>query len=773
MKVWSLLVSSCLIAVSATAQAQSTPSNGVAAEADNSTEIIVTAQRRPERLQNVPLSVTAVSAEALKARGLNDLAQVSLAAPSLQISNDNNFAIRGVGTASFSNSIESSVAFAQDEVNLTNPGLITDFYDLSQVEVLNGPQGLLFGRNASAGLLNVTTTKPELGKFGGTFDLELDHRDTTPDRSNGVVVRGAVNVPLGDKAALRVSAYDQYQQPLVAFAGPVNGRNELDMRRFGVRAKLLVEPTDSLSLYIIGEHGEERGVLGLFDTTYRQLGAGSGNAAPLASVGVTAGPENAVVTGDAGYYRDLNRDGLQGKVTYTLGNGIEISNITAWKKFTRTQQLDTDGTPLDGANVNFNDTRFEQFSNEFRVALPSGNRLSGQAGVYYFHSSLNENGRIAGNLFFPSFILPGFPFCVGGTAAGGCSTSNVAFLGNDHNVHQTNESLAAFGQLTYKVTDQFQIIAGGRVTHDKLAINLTQNQLRYFVTLGIPFVGTERFSNTNFSYKLGAQYNFTRDAMVYATFGRGYKGPGFNNNAVSGTVNGVTAVQSLVVRPETNRNIEVGAKTSWLDRHLTVNLSLFHSRFNNYQIQALDLSSSSFVTQNAATVTSKGAELSVMAKPVKGLTVNASATLLDSTFGNFAGAQCYPSQGCVTFNAAGRRTPLAPKFTGTIDASYEFNADGSVRPFVSANLYHRSSIEYNVAPAPGTHFAGVDILGLSAGVRGDNWRASVFCKNCTDKRVPVAIGIDAGDSFSGITSYNQHFGLNSFRTIGLQLGYNF
>jgi iron complex outermembrane receptor protein len=734
-------------------------------------DIVVTAQRRPERLQNVPLSVTAVSGDLLKTRGLNDLAQISLVAPSLQISNDNNFAVRGVGTQAFSSSIESSVGFAQDEVNLTNPGLVSDFFDVAQVEVLNGPQGLLFGRNASAGLLNVTTARPKLGVLGASFDMEADYRDTAASNSSGAIARASLNLPVGEKAALRISSFYNYQQPLVNFRGVTTNRNDLELRRYALRGKFLYEPNDSFSLYVIGDYGEEHGVLGLFDQTYRELAPDSVNAGPLAPDGIVPGPKNIDFAGDGGYFRDLKRRGIQGKISYTLANGIEISDIAAWRSFDRSQQIDQDFTSQNGANVNRTRASFDQYSNEFRVALPSGDRLSGQAGLYLFHSKLDSQAQVGGNNYFPTFLLPNFPFCVGAVATPGafpptCSTTNSFFLGNDRVVQQRNNSYAAFGQLTYKVTEQLQLIAGGRVTHDRIEIDLTQNNDRYFVPLGIPYTGSQDYKNTNFSWRGGAQYNFTPNAMVYGTYGRGYKGPGFNDNAVTPTA-------SLVVRPETNNNIEIGAKTSWLNRRVVANVSLFRSRFSNYQAQSLDLTTSSFIIQNAASLKTKGIEGTLIVRPVDGLTINSSVTLLDSKFGDFPGAQCYPTQGCTTFNAGGRRAPLSPKFTSTVQAVYEFNTGGDARPFIEANYYHRSPVQYQIAPSPGSRFGNTDILGGSVGVRSDQWRASIFCKNCTDQRVPVSIGVDAGDSFAGNTSYTQGFGLNSFRTIGVLFGFDF
>jgi iron complex outermembrane receptor protein len=759
--------------LAAPALAQTQPAGTNPAD-DNNGEIIVTAQRRPERLQSVPVSVTAVSSETLKSRGLNDLTQMTLAAPSLQSGADNNFSVRGVGTSAFSNSIESSVAFAQDEVNLTNASLVYSFFDLAQVEVLNGPQGLLFGRNASAGLLNVTSTKPQLGKTSGQFDLELDRRPTAANDSYGIVARGAVNLPLGQIAALRLAAFNEYQTPLVNFSGALNpgARNDLGLSRYGLRANLLIKPSDAFSLSIIGDHGADHGVLGLFDVTYRSLGTGSTNAAAVAATGITPGAKNITLGGNAGYYRDLIRSGVQAKASYLLDNGIEITDIAAWKGFTRQQQLDTDATALNGADINAAATSFNQYSNEFRVALPAENRLSGQAGIYAFHSVLKETTQIAGNNYFPAFLLPSYPFCVGATAVSGgtpptCAVSNSYFLGSDHQVRQTNDSLAAFGQLTFKVTSAFQLIAGGRVTQDIVKIDLVQNQQRYFLPFGVIDAGhTERTRNTNFSYKVGGQYNLTSDLMGYATYGRGYKGPGFNNNEVSFT-------SPLAIKPETNENVEIGVKTSWLKRRLIVNVSAFHSRFSDYQVQSFDLTTASFVTQNAATVISKGAELTVTARPLHGLTINANATMLESKFGNFPGAQCYPGQGCTTFNAAGRTTPLAPKFTGTLDVNYDFQTGGAVKPFIGVNYYHRSSMNYTIQPYSGTTFGRSDLLGATLGVKTDNWRASLFCKNCTDQRVPGSLGLESGDANNGIATVQQRFGINSFRTIGVQFGFNF
>jgi iron complex outermembrane receptor protein len=764
-----------LIAATHPAYAQTNePTEGV-------TDIVVTAQRRAERLQDVPVSVTALGADTLKSRNLNDLSQVALAAPSLQVGNDNSFAIRGVGTQAFATTIDSSVATALDEVNLGRPFLAQGlFNDVERVEVLNGPQGLLFGKNASAGLLNVVSTRPKMGTFGSETNIEMNTRDTpgSSDAAWSAIARQTVNIPIGETGALRVNGTYSIEEPGTHFAGTGNARSDLDRKQYGIRAKYLQDITSALELYVIGEYAESHGVAGIYDRTYRELGDGSANAAPLAASGIVAGDNNFTFAGDGGYWRDLKLGGAQASLAYTADSDIVISNILAWKFYNFDSQLDTDFTNGNGADINYSHADYDQFSNELRLALPAGERLTGQAGLYYFHSTIEQRSQIAGNNYLPDFLLPAFPFCVGAAAVPGafpptCSVSNDYFLGRDNSYRMKTDSYAAFGQLTYALTDQFKFFAGGRLTRDEISIDLDQNRGAYFVTLGVPGTIAESYGHTDFSWRVGGQYQLARDAMIYGSYGRGYKGPGFNDT-------GATANAPLLVKPEKSNTAEVGFKTSWFNRRLVVNASAFHTKFDQYQTQSLDTQLQSFIVQNAASVISKGVELTVNANPLRGLSINGSATFLSSKFDDFAGAQCYPGQAdasCAatgSFNARGKRTPTAPKFASSVQAMYEFQNAGLVHPFIEGNWYHRTTINYLVNQAPGASVPTLDLIGASAGVRLDNgMRLSVFCKNCTNEYNPNFIGLDSGDAISNIATYQQQFGFDSVRTIGATIQFRF
>lgn len=756
-------------------------------------EIVVTVQRRSESLQKVPVSVTAVTAEALERRRVNDLTAVARAAPSLQIGNDATFAVRGVGTLAFAGTIDSSVALAQDEVNLGRPFLAGPaFNDVERVEVLNGPQGLLFGKNASAGLLNVVTVQPKLGVFGGSVDVEGVSRATpgASGKAKGVQVRGTVNIPVSENSALRINGLYSHQEPPTTYVGkaPAGTRQDINFKASSVKAKYLLEPSDHLSVYLIADYSKTQGVAGQADRNYTLVDPTSTNLPALNADGITAGVKNFEFGGDGGYWRDIETGGAQAKVSYVLASGIEISNLAAWRYYKQDQQYDIDVLSQNGANVNQTLGNYDQYSNELRLALPSDARLSGQLGLYYFKSTLDVSNLIGGNNYLPSFVASSYPFCVGAVATPGappgtCSVSNRFFLGSDRVYTLDTQSYAAFGQLTYGVTDALKLIAGGRVTRDEIDLHLVQGQVRYFTPLGGPSGTVDRdYDNSNFSWKLGAQYQATPTLMLYGFYGRGYKGPGFNDGAP-------TLTSSLVVEAETSNTAEAGFKSSFFERRLVVNVSAFHTKFDNFQVQSFDPVARSFLVQNAASVISKGAEATVIATPMRGLTINATAALLDSKFDNFPGAQCYPTQtsrGCsasvATFDASGLRLPVSPKFTGSLQAVYEFPTRGAFTPFLEGNWYHRSTINYLVNQAPGASIEPIDILGASIGAQvGENLRVSLFCKNCTNEISPTSIGIDAGDAAARNNlgqptpklSYNRQISTDGVRNIGLALTYKF
>ncbi|WP_245824889.1 TonB-dependent receptor [Sphingomonas azotifigens] len=790
MKVHKILLATSMLAgmtpIAALAQTAAPQAETPAAHDDSSVgEIIVTAQRRSENVLKVPLSVTVVGADELLQRGANDLTAVTKLAPSLQVAQDNTFAVRGVGTGTFATTVEASVSQVLDDVVIGNKEFAANaFYDVSRVEVLNGPQGLLFGKNASAGLVNITTNRPVLGQTSVSGDVEAVQRDRPVKNGQGIQVRSTVNLPIGTNSALRLNAIYSGQDSVTYPTVNSAVRNDFGLRNLGLRGKYLYEPTDALSIYVIGEYNRQRGISGRYDITFRQIGAGSA----YTGLGYPSGADNLRYNSDAPNYRDADTGGLQANINYSLSNGMEISSITAWKNAVTSYQFDSDNTPVNFFNTNYSRQVYNQLSQELRLALPEGNKVSGQFGLYYYRSVGSVVGARGGNNGFPGFLLPTFPFCVGATQLGAppaaCPVSNASFLGQDYKYNLKQNSYAGFGQLSYHVTDTLKLNAGGRVTYDKGTIDLLENVGKYFVTLGVPNNrSVESTDATNFSFKLGADWQVTPSTMLYGFYGQGYKGPGFSNTSPAPGA-------KLAVRPEISRGGEIGIKGRLADGKITYSVSAFHTRFTDLQVQSWITSLRTFVLSNAATATTEGVDFSFQARPTTRLTLSGSASYVDAKFDNFPGAQCYTGQtsnGCRadlrsdasgyvgTFNAAGYQLPLSAKFTATLGADYSQPLTEKLDAQFGIGYYHRSP----QSSALGTPFfiPTWDTFDLRLGLKSKHWSAGLFCKNCTNEVRPISIGSDGGDAnpVQGppVLTLNQRFSYDSVRTIGLRLGFDF
>lgn len=743
-------------AQSGNSDASPQPSAG-AAQVD---EIVVTAQRVAQPLQKVPVAVQVISGSALETRKLSDLSQMALAAPSLYAGQDNDFALRGVGSMVFSPNVDTSVGIAVDDVSLGLPTYmnIFAFEDVSQVEVLTGPQGLLFGRNASAGLINVVTQRPVIGEFSGRVYGEQDYRDTLPGSKWGSLLKATVNIPISSIAALRVNAIYSDQDPLTDTVARTNeGKFEPYQHRAGVKGKLLVEPTDRLTVYVIGDYAEQHGIGGNYDRSYRHFGTGS-LVEPFAALdGITAGPDN-LKNGTSSLFQDYKTGGVSINIAYELSDKLTLSDIAAYRGVRYAGNYDSDYTSSDGNDKNTLGIRYNQYSDELRLALKPGSLIDGQAGLYYFGARQSDTSLVGGAGF--GLLGPSNSF-----------TSPV--IGQDLAGSLHSDSVAGFGQANIHPTSRLTLILGGRLTHDRLHHTLLQNQQTYPIPLGPEGYSSDQVTkHTDFSWKGGAQYQLTDAIMAYATYGKGYKGPTFNDSATF-------AGQNLAVGPETVHSLDVGVKSSFFDRKMHVNIAAFREIFDGIQVQGFDTTTSSYFTANGANAKSQGVEIQIDARPVKRLTLNASATILDAKFTRFKDDHCYPGQpGCAadgTNDSSGNRLPGSARFTSTIGASYTLPISDNSSLVFSSDYYHRSSTNFSSNGNPETAIGAVDLLGASVGINvGQKFNLSLFCKNCTNKVFPVGIATDNVDGLlAGVNTTIQNFGYNSVRTIGISTSLGF
>ena len=720
-------------------------------------EIIVTAQKRAENLQDVPISATVVSADQLAARQIFDPAQLQLVAPSLQVKSFNaamgasNFSVRGVGTLSFSNTIEASVTSVIDGVVMGQPVLgFMNYLDLAQIEVLNGPQGMLFGKNASAGLVNITTRRPELGRFSGQAMGEIAQMKVPGD---GLLYRlqGIVNVPMGDNAALRVSASQTHTDPVMKNLVDVPG-SQYGQDQTSLRAKLLWEPTPELSIFIAGDYAHSKGV-GSGGSADRIVLPTSPFAPENAALGIVAGPDNFFSSYGAPTRAKFDVGGLQANIDYEFSSGHTLTSITAWRKFDADNLFDSDKHRVDILDTNHQLTTVSQFTEELRLASPVGQFFEYQLGLYYYNSDSDSAITAAGAFGQTTPPPAGF----------------LAWTGVVQTGAMKSKSYAGFGQGTLNLSDRFRFTFGGRYTKDKLSLNSVSDATGYVVPAGAVGARAQRISEENFSWRLGAQYDLTDDIMAYASVARGYKGPGFNLT--------VSATAPLIL-PEIPTSYEAGIKSTLLDRHLIFNISGYTSTYKDFQAQAFDTSSNSYVLLNAGQLKSRGFEIEASALPTEGLVFNLGLSYVDAFFSDFQQDRCYvgTQAGCRannTVDSTGNRLPNVPKWTVSLTGRYETPVSESLAVFLQGALYARTSSNFSSTEDPSTHLPGYSLFDASIGLKqiDDKYKLTLFCRNCFDKRQPTFINANSQSRANSRApaDYYHMFGLNSFRTFGLSL----
>lgn len=780
MKIWQALIGVSLVAVSSAVWAQdagqSEPiSAAEPSDADPST-IIVTAQRRDQSLQEVPIAITVVDGESIRQTGANQLPDIAQRAPSLSFTATPgvpNFAIRGVGTNSFDYGIESAVGIAVDDVNITLPRFVplNSLADVSRVEVLRGPQGLLFGKNTTAGLISITTNRPELSEAGMSARLQYGSRDQ-------VQVQGVVNLPIGERAALRVVGGRQYQDPSTEVVGPAR----LDpVRRYFGTAKLLWEPTDRLSLYGIVDYLENSGIesystirkFGTVDTTpipafLRRFAPANFVIQQNTALGVVAGPENnRTAIGGADIRRDERSFGAQLTASYDAG-AVTVTSVTAYRDLNSDANNDVDQTPIPFFDTNIARSEAYQFSQEVRLSNTDPGPLYYTVGLYYQLQQIDAAILQAGTF---GTLPADFPI-------------RLSPINGQTNFDYRTNTIAPFAQVDWEVTPNLTLIAGARYTRDQIdsETSVTQvpgvcNLVTFLLSGGQRCVGAlaaptiASRNEDGFSARAGLEYSLGRDANVYATYTRGYKGP-----AIS--VGGGTAFD---VDPETVDAYEIGAKLDLFDRLVGLNVAGFINEYQDFQAQVFDPALNgglgAFRTGNASSLSTRGVEVEARVSPSRQFTLTGGVTYLDTEYGDYQIA-CYfgqtPAQGCnlpgPSFNADGLPLVGASKWTTSLAGDFQQPIGNDLKVFLNADWRYRSEFFYAIGD-PNTVQPGYSLVNAAFGIgdQSDRLRVSVFVRNLFDKQ--YAATIFPGNFAAG--QYVQSLPDGAFRRIGAALEFEF
>lgn len=748
-------------------------------------EIIVTAQRRSQNLRDVPVSVQAFGAEQLAVAGVGSTDSLVALTPSISVNKflapfQSSIRIRGVGSNVSSPIVEPSVSMVIDGVVISRQAsFFTDLVDIEQIEVLRGPQSTLFGKNAVAGALNISTARPSLDKFDGLVEATYNSFDD-------VALRGTISAPLTSTLGFRLTG-SYFDEGRGAIENVLSGGPSLSGdRSIGVRGKLLWEPTADTEFMLIGDYRHASGP----NTVRTPVRFESLAVQNLYGVGpVDTNNRRVAINGGPFGGHDYSSDdwGVSLEGNTKLGE-VTLTSITAYRRYNLDSVFDADGLPttvtpsgyddlvtipgvgsvttgrlpLTGVTQLSSELKSDQFSQEIRLTSPSSGSFRWLVGGYYWSTTLNFDNRQVQALCPFNTAAPGFrappPQPVLGDGdpqalTGACSFPAPNGVNNRFRTiyDVSTDYLAGFGQVDLDLGSRVTLTAGARYQHDVFNYKVSGGLGGTFtvpntaVSLA-PFTGASRQVNNVLTGKASATYKIDQSNNVYASYSRGYKGPGADAPA------NLAVAPASPLLPERVDAYELGYKGRLFDA-LNLNVALFWQDFSNLQQQAYNFQTTTFQAVNAGTSRQRGVEADATLRVSPRLQFTGSLTYLDAIYTSFPNADCFaprvldtacryklipgaPAAG--TKDVSGQRVVFSPKWSYNIAANYRIPIgpnswliNANYR-FVDSQISASSQDPLSVLPSYG-------ILDLRVGVEFEDGRYSVtgFVNNVFDKSFSV------------------------------------
>ena len=768
-------------------------------------EIIVTAQKRAESIQDVPVAVSVISGDALERQGGVNIENAQYLVPSLNFRKsgtalNQSLYLRGVGTTTFSIGGEPSVGTVLDGVVLARSGeAFSDLVDIERIEVLRGPQGTLFGKNASAGVINIVSRRPS-DSFGASVEGGFFFGNGKEYR-----VRAGVDVPLSEKIGSRFTGfYAKWDGNIVneTLNRRVNG-----YERYGFRGIVEARPSEMVTLTLIGDWRKSND-----DCCAEVIGSPARNADNSTFATFTARAVTALPPALGDRTRRVRQNlltqalekawGVSLQADFETNDGPTVTSITAYRKYDSNEVRDGDflSTPYVGIaqSHDFGPQTGSTFTQELRLTSPNNQFLEYVAGLYYYNAD-QERTFTRSNIACSASTLPIQGVLTPCSTALGAST--LTFPLGTANFGSTFKNMAAFGQSSLNFTDRFRAIIGLRYTHDQLngfmirttpvpgASNAVFDQGVYnefirqiglgatpaaaqaaavLLSNGRPF--RQKTTNNNVSGKAGLQYDVSDDVMAYATYSRGYKGPGlnifFNLNS-----NGTPPLED-----ETGDSFEGGLKTSLLDGAMTFNVAAYYAKYKNFQANNPDFVLGQRVTRftNAGTVSTRGIEMDVLYRPSDEFTLSGGIAYTDAKVDLF---RLPPGAPITDQIPSGTVLPFSPKFKSSLGANYTIRTGGFADIELGAQGSYQSSqlslLVANPLIRGNSRIKSYGLLDLSIALLGadDAFRISFLAKNVLNTSFAASI-VDGGPLSAGNTgssSYrfiipreaDRYFGINA------------
>lgn len=753
------------------AQDQAPDEAGEAAEEPNSNDIIVTARRRSESAQDIPLAVSVIDARQLDETGAFNVNRLQQLAPTLQFysSNPRNTAvnIRGLGVpfGLTSDGFEQGVGIYVDDVYYSRVASATfDFLDVAQIEVLRGPQGTLYGKNTTAGAINITTNQPSFD-FEGRAEISLGNYEFRQARL-------AVSGPLSERVAARVAFSGTSRRGTIR--NVVTGQDIQSLDNLGVRAQVLWEAADNLKITLVGDYNKQDAnccgsVFVRTGTTQRPLNR---QFAALAAAQNYAPPSTNPFDRLSDLDSQLNAGnviaGASLRAVWDIGPGT-FTSVTAWRYWDWKPENDRDFTGLPIVSLSQNPSQQNQYTQEFRYAY-TGDKFDFVLGAFAFDQRIDTQGTEAQGLAASRWnIAPNNALSNDPSVLNGLTARNTQFL--------ESTSLALFGQLSWKVTDAFTIQPGARLNYDKkkgfyqrrvftgagTELLGTETDARSRAQLGVfqPQVSAPEDTDWNLTYDLTLSYELAPDMLAYGTYARSFKTIGINQNGLPTDASGQPIAAAGTIRPETVDHFELGLKSQFWDRKATLNLAAFRTDIRDYQAT---VNNGQFgvlrgFLANADKVRSQGIEADFSIRPSQRFTAYASGAYTDAKYVRFTDAPCPPELAGGTIAGPGQ-TPSAPSTPGGISPAncdisgqrlpgvskwaFSFGGEGNVpatflgKPgevYLGYDGSYRSSFSSNPSPSAFTNVDGYHLSNFRFGFRSDDgfnlfaWVRNAFDEN--------------------------------------------
>lgn len=775
-----------LAAQSMPALAQETPAEEPPAETDfGSNEIVVTAQKRTERLQDVPLAVTAVTAESLSNRQINDAASLVQAVPSLTFQQgatptNSSFRIRGIGTALFGQGVEPSVSTVVDGVvSVRQAQGFTDLADIERIEVLRGPQGTLFGKNATAGVVSVTTARPSRD-FEGRAEATIAEMDEYR-------IRGTVSGPISDTLRARLTGF--YNNVGGIAPNLATGRDDNGSESWGVRGKLEWDVTDNLNLLFAAEYRKTEADccasnwISIVNPNLQQL------------VGpINATRRNRVLNDETVTESNSDQQTYSLQADWDIG-GATITSLTAYQRYhlyvNQPIERINSAVPLFvGATAAYADWSrnsgtldIDAISQELRIANNDGGDFNYVAGVFYMHSDIErpfDRRRVR---------------CTAGVFGQPCAPANTIFQSSASNIRLKQDSIAAFGQADYRIVGGLKAIVGLRVQYEK-GTN-TGSRVSPFIPGDAVLPGNASTSgsisadDTAVTGKAGLQYEFSRDAQLYASYTRGYKGLGYELEI------GANLANQSVLEPEDVDAYEIGFKGRTADGVLSLNAALFLADYTNLQVQAnrsdINAGVVQFVSTNAGKSRTKGFEIEATVRPDDHFSMTAAVTYSDARIDidglncpqQFNAAApvltgmpinvCYRTAAGVTptQNLRGATLPVSPRWKISVVPRYETDIAGTdLVGFAQVGINFQSTMNFSVEQDPLLEQPAYTLVDANIGVKqiDDRYSLTLFVKNLFNENYLTSIGHTSflGGNFDLVGTFNKDADRYFGATVGVK-----